>query len=246
MSNSSCDNYDIELVCKEISPNERMVADTLAAYLSVGRSTIDLLRFLWLTKRERKQPSRILDFGCGHGRVARHLRVWAPDSTIFAADVRTDAIEFCASVLGCVPVQLTPTFGEAILPGEIDLVWVGSVFTHIDHSRMRVLFEWLWRSVSPGGYLMITTHGEHAKRIVESGKMRFIAPEKWKSILDQYRSSGCGYESYGREDLGDWGVSLISIENAVELSSPFHDAMFVMMVSGGWANLQDVVVWQKM
>ena len=70
--------------------------------------------------------------------------------------------------------------------------------------------------------------------------------EKWEKICTSFEESHCGYESYDREDLGDWGVSLISLAHALSLGRNHPDASFVLAASGGWANLQDVLIWKKL
>lgn len=214
-------------------------------YLNVGRSAINVLRTLYQSQMIRTQPASILDFGCGHGRIARHLRAWAPDAALYAADVRADGIAFCASQFGCVPVQLTPTFGEVTLPKSMDLIWVGSVFTHIDRARMTVLFDWLWDSLAPGGHLVITTHGAFAKDLSDSGQRKFFTPKKWAEVVEQYQRTGAGYASYDREDLGEWGFSLTSDAEIARLGEGKPDGRLRMFLSGGWARLQDVFAWQK-
>jgi SAM-dependent methyltransferase len=244
----SLQSYRLSDVDRTISADERMITPetSVDTYMYIGKSTIDILQSLYLMSGIRDLPETILDFGCGHGRIARHLRAWAPESVVFAADIRSDGIAFCSEQLGCKPVQLTPEFGEAKLPEKIQLTWVGSVFTHVDRLRMTKLFDWLWQSVAKGGHLVITTHGEYAKGLAERGEKAFITPEKWGKIVSDYQNLGTGYQSYDRADLGDWGLSLSSTEDVMSLARDKADARLVMFVSGGWAKLQDVFVWQKL
>lgn len=67
--------------------------------------------------------------------------------------------------------------------------------------------------------------------------------ERWASLIRDYEETGVAYESYGREDLGDWGLSLASVETVISLGRRRTNAQLVGYVETGWANLQDVAAW---
>lgn len=49
---------------------------------------------------ERASTDRILDFGCGHGRVMRWLRAAYPNARITGTDVDKGGVDFCAATFG--------------------------------------------------------------------------------------------------------------------------------------------------
>ena len=81
------------------------------------------------------EPQRILDFPCGHGRVLRYLRAAYPLAEITACDLNRDGVEFCAERLGAVPVMSSEDPADIRLAGEFDLIWCGSLLTHLDSGR---------------------------------------------------------------------------------------------------------------
>jgi ubiquinone/menaquinone biosynthesis C-methylase UbiE len=102
---------------------------------------------------------RILDFGCGSGRLIRWLCDVVGGSEIWGVDLRAENILWCKQ-------NLQPPFHFAVttvvphLPFEdnhFDLIYAGSVFTHIDDLVDSWLLE-LKRILKPNGYLYITIH----------------------------------------------------------------------------------------
>jgi SAM-dependent methyltransferase len=116
--------------------------------------------------------SRILDFGCGWGRITRFFLkdVFPHRENIFGVDVMPEAIEIC---------RQTKTPGNFILidnhppldfpPESFDLIYAYSVFSHLSEA---VSLEWLEefsRLLKPDGLLVVTTQGrwliEHCRSL---------------------------------------------------------------------------------
>ena len=57
-----------------------------------------------LTAVGTQDVRRVLDFGCGHGRVMRVLKAALPDADLVACDIDEDALSFCAETFGAQPV----------------------------------------------------------------------------------------------------------------------------------------------
>ena len=212
--------------------------------MSVGRSAVRCISSAQTIASSYKH-ARILDFGCGHGRVMRHLRAFAPQSELYAADIRADGVQFCVDEFGCEPVLLTQEFCGVQLPGKQDIIFVGSVFTHIDYQRQKKLWKWLFDALAPSGLLVATFHGYRAREFHESGAMKFISDEKWALIISEYEKTGCGYQSYEIADLGDWGVSLNAVPSIFGLPGGHKENRVVGFAEYGWAGIQDAVCWQR-
>jgi SAM-dependent methyltransferase len=103
----------------------------------------------------------ILDFGCGAGRVLRHLPALT-GARLFGCDYNRKLIAWCRTHLSFADFSINET--EARLPYEdrsFDLVYALSVFTHFTEAQHRFWIDELRRIVRPGGYLLLTTHGKH-------------------------------------------------------------------------------------
>jgi ubiquinone/menaquinone biosynthesis C-methylase UbiE len=115
---------------------------------------------------------RILDFGCGSGRMIRWLRGLAEGSEIWGVDIRAEHVLWCRE-------HLRPPFHFAVttivphLPFEdryFDLIYAGSVFTHIDDLVDSWLLE-LRRVLRPGGLLYLTIHDKTSAAMLK-GELR--------------------------------------------------------------------------
>lgn len=105
---------------------------------------------------------RILDFGCGAARMLRFFADHAATGECWGVDSDGKRLAWCME-------HLTPPFHFALttrlphLPFEdrwFDLVFAGSVFTHIDDLMVSWLLE-LRRVLAPGGYAYLTLHDNH-------------------------------------------------------------------------------------
>lgn len=103
----------------------------------------------------------ILDWGCGVGRVVRHLKEQNPSAELFACDINEQRIiwnkkhyrDIAFSVISYSP----PT---AYASDHFDLIYGISIFTHIDAASQDLWLKELYRILKPNGVLLITTQGE--------------------------------------------------------------------------------------
>jgi SAM-dependent methyltransferase len=103
---------------------------------------------------------RALDFGCGCGRLLLEaVRRW-PHVQWSGSDVDARGVEWCAANLPGARVLVNPPLPPLPFPdGEFDLIWCGSVFTHLDENRQDAWLAELRRALAPGGHLLASVHG---------------------------------------------------------------------------------------
>jgi SAM-dependent methyltransferase len=111
--------------------------------------------------RSLKDFRRILDWGCGCGRMTRAFRTRLPSSERYATDIDPEAIDWLKQNYGQVAdFRLAPHHPPtSYADGLFDFVLGLSIFTHLPEDMQ---FEWLGeleRITSPGGYLILTTSG---------------------------------------------------------------------------------------
>jgi SAM-dependent methyltransferase len=131
---------------------------TSEAYLEMGREHVAAMeRVLETGGAPLASASRILDFGCAAGRMTRWLFPLAAEREIWGVDLNSEYIYWARSNL-TPPFRFLTTTSFPHLPFEdryFDLVYAGSVFTHID-DMAAAWFAELARVLRPGGMLYIT------------------------------------------------------------------------------------------
>ncbi len=131
-----------------------------AHYASVGRSAVAAIgRALAAAERRFDDVEACLDMPCGYGRVLRVLAQEIPGERITACDINRRAIRFCASEFGAMPLRSTPNLDRMRL-GRYDLIWCGSLVTHIDERRVEQLLRRFAHALVPGGVAIVTIHAE--------------------------------------------------------------------------------------
>ena len=109
--------------------------------------------------RPKKKSERILDLPSGHGRVLRYLKAEYPDARLTACDIHPDAVDFCAQVLGATPIYGQAHPNEMEFQDKFDLIWCGSLLTHLDVPMWHEFLGLFESLLEVGGLLIFTTHG---------------------------------------------------------------------------------------
>ena len=140
-------------------------------YITKGKRDTDRMLEIATTSNFSLTPgSRLLDMGCAAGRMIRHLSALSQSCEIWGVDVSAPHINWCKGNL-TPPFHFATTTTVPHLPFEdsyFDLIYTGSVFTHIDDLADAWLLE-LRRVLSPGGRLYVTIHDRHTIKLLDEG-----------------------------------------------------------------------------
>jgi ubiquinone/menaquinone biosynthesis C-methylase UbiE len=143
---------------------------------------------------------RVLDFGCGAGRMIRWLKDAALSCEIWGADINANYIFWCQQHLSP-PFNFVVTTTLPHLPfedGYFDMIYAGSVFTHVDDLARTWLLE-LRRVTSVQGRLYITVHDKHTLEILRrDGRLPLSRLVKAGKGREQYVQSSFGMLTVGR------------------------------------------------
>jgi SAM-dependent methyltransferase len=143
-----------------ISPNDQMYAGSQSQYFAIGHSALQAIDVaLRAAGKQRSSVRRILDLPCGHGRVCRYLRDAFPRAEITACDLETDGVDYCAATFGAIPVYSDPIAARIKLGGTFDLIWCGSLLTHLSEQRSREFLDLFCSRLAEGGIVVFTVHG---------------------------------------------------------------------------------------
>src|SRR4051812_12526083 len=231
-----------EAAIKEIAADDEMYNTGKDWYFSVG---LDALRAILniLSLASIKSVDSILDLPCGHGRVARYLRAVFPSAEMTFCDINRSGVDYCAKTFCGSAVYSDIELERVDLGRKFDLIWVGSLFTHIDFRRYKAWIEFLCRQLTPNGVLVITLHGPGAIQFVT--KYPMLRPDGWNEILSQYLLTGFGYADYDRHNPQGYGVSLGRVSKTMEIVEQIPGVRLISYIERGWGDNHDVMAIQK-
>jgi len=171
-----------------------------AEFLCNGQNIMnDLTRALSKINKSFSDFDHVLDFGCGCGRSLIWCKEIAKKSNIYGSDFDAEAIAWCREhipfgkyyVNQALPLTKFPT-------GMFDLIFAVSVFTHLNLDYQLSWLSELKRISAPGGYLLLTCHGETVWRNLPPERIETLRKDGvlfdrepfWENIFpDWYRST---------------------------------------------------------
>lgn len=106
---------------------------------------------------------KVLDWGCGPGRVIRHMPdVIGEGSSFYGTDYNKNSVDWCTKNLKGINFNLNSL--DAKLPYETDtfnVIYGISIFTHLSEQMHYGWYNELVRVLKPGGILFLTTQGDN-------------------------------------------------------------------------------------
>lgn len=225
-----------------LAPEDGMYVGDDRHYLSCGASALNAI-ICNLRLANAPNPSTILDFGAGAGRVTRWIRAAFPAAEIYACDVRADDMEFCAKAFRAKTWISGNDIDALVAPGKYDLIWVGSVATHLSGDNTRRLLQKLISWAKPGGLLVMSLHGRQALAIRASGQHSYdVDDEAWEQIKSGYATSGYGYADY--RGTSGYGISVTKLSWAATVIEQRSSIRLVSLSERAWDDHHDVLAVQ--
>jgi SAM-dependent methyltransferase len=133
---------------------------TAQAFLDAGRDIAECIReVLALHGVQPEGFGRILDFGCGCGRVLRNWRSLA-ETEVHGCDYNPELVRWCERNLLFAHSRANAVHPPVAYPSDhFDLIYSFSVFTHLPEELQQPWIDELRRITRGGGYVLITTSG---------------------------------------------------------------------------------------
>jgi SAM-dependent methyltransferase len=120
---------------------------------------------------------RILDFGCGWGRITQVLLRDAKLGNLVAADVQQAALDMCQEAgFGCEFTQFDSWPPASVPDNSFDLIVGFSVFSHLSEENHMAWVEELSKKLKPGGVLAASTRPRSFIRMVDDLRKRTDLP----------------------------------------------------------------------
>ena len=132
----------------------------------------------WLVDHFKKHidlsNKQILDWGCGHGRIIRHLpMIIGNGCRYFGTDYNKQSIDWCSKNIPNIQFNLNSL--DAQLPYEdnrIDVIYGISIFTHLSEQLHYDWYKKLYRILKPNGIMFLTTQGDNFKEKLTSAELK--------------------------------------------------------------------------
>lgn len=238
--------YEGATISREISDHDAMyrrgVPGALDHYLSVGRSAIALLGQAMITG-ERDSFASVLDLPCGAGRVTRHLTAFFRDAELFVGDINKGAEEFAAINFGAKRFAFPANFIGS--PARrFDLIFCGSLLTHLPGHLFVAATSWLIQALQPNGILVATTHGRRAS-FLQRTQLRYIDDNAWRAVDDDCRLHGFGFVETECNAAGPYGYSFTAPRWVMSLLETESSCRILGYQEAAWDDHQDALIVQK-
>lgn len=174
--------------------------DAGISLLTPTMSFVRALTYNYAALRNRAlSGAKILDYGCGYGRITRLMYYFTDPERIWAVDPWDYAVGLCREA-GLAANLGQSDYLPAALPapeGEIDVMFAFSVFTHTSRSATDAALSALRRHIAPEGLLAITIR----------------SPEYWQVNPDyaadaatyqaRHEAEGFVFVPHGRNTVGE-------------------------------------------
>lgn len=231
-----------------LAPHDDMLpgpsAEHLETYLAVGRSAVQCIAEA-LVLAGLPAVRSVLDLACGYGRVLRHLRPLFPDARLVASDIDPGRVAFCERTFGAEGVVAPEDLAELDLGGEFDLIWCGSLLTHLAEPLFGRTLERIVTLLAEPGAAVVSLHGRYAVEHQRRG-FHYLPVDRWQRIVQDFASRGFGYEDY--EELADYplhrryGVTLTAPAWVAGQIEKLPGARLLGYHERAWDDHHDVVV----
>ncbi len=220
-----------------LAPGDTMHDGRDDHYLAVGLSALRCIE----GALGSRVPGRILDLPCGFGRVTRVLRARYPDARITVSDLDRPGVDFAAAQFGATGVYSVDDLAALELDGTFDLIWVGSLVTHLSEAQTRAFLQALHRSMAADATLVVSSHGPTIVAGLKSW-LYGLEPASAAGVLDDYGGCGYGHRGYGGSD--GYGISLTD-RHWWGTAAADHGFTLVSYQEQAWDGHQDVLALRK-
>jgi Methyltransferase domain. len=209
-----------------------------------GRMSVeDLTRALAAIGRSFDEFNDVLEWGCGCGRILRHLPPPTAPKRLYAFDIDQEGLSWVNEYLPWVETSCTD--GLPPLPyadATFDLIFNHSVMTHLDAAYQDAWLGELRRALKPGGIATLTVSGKNA-----FGKFLETLPADTRiTYAENLRTDGIVYISQDQ-----WSADFPEFYH-----TSFHDVNYIFnhwaefldircYIPRGSLDYQDMIVLQK-
>jgi len=184
-----------------------------------------------------------------------------PEARLTAADIDHHAVNFCVETFGAEPIYSHMHSHEVPPDGEFDLIWCGSLLTHLNADRIREFLELFESHLSPGGLVLFTTSGRAGygvlRRLLPDTDPAEVSPADIDAARQYFPFPDDALPAFARAfeeegfaflDLAEgvrYGTSLASPAWMCRELERLPRLRLVHYMERGWGSVQDVVACRR-
>lgn len=221
-----------------IDQKDGMAKGTREQYFKTGKDGLrNIIDAISTSSIRSEDVEAVLDYACGYGRVLRWLQAAFPGAAVNGLDVDKSAVASARRILGVDVDVLDPSLPKE-LDKKYDIIWVGSLFTHLPESEMRRVLRFLCQQLTDRGVLVFTAHEQFVFDRLRVGEKTYnLSADGQAKLLKEYVEGGFAFSPYPKAD--GYGISIsrpavvLNLVDDAGLSPVFFKAR-------GWVNHQDV------
>jgi len=225
-------------------PEQRLYGESAELHLEDGRQSWEqIVDMLQTDGKIGLHGKRILEFGCANGRLLRHFEPFAKNCEIWGVDINSKSIYWCKQNLSP-PFNFVTVTTIPHLPFEdrfFDVIYAGSVFTHIDDLADAWFLE-IRRVLAIDGLFCFTIHDRNTIK-----KMETTTAPNWRAFskdLEGFPVFQTNKHDFGMIAIGrdDWSQIFYDMEY---LKKSLENIFEIIAVREGAFGLQTAVLVRR-
>ena len=232
------------LVNQSVSPDDEMVtAGSEADYFAIGKRALELIRLAG-DLCNRPDYQNILDLPCGHGRVMRWMRAQYPHAIITGCDLNRAGVDFCRTQFGAQSVYSEVDLNKVEFEAPFDLIWCGSLLTHLPVAKALATLDWLIHWASEDAVIMLSTQGRYFSSLLARDQGDFADNANIVGLLERYVADGAAFEPYYEDPNQQYGLTVVTPEFLTRHIQRNPHVIVRAYLEQAW-GVQDVVILYK-
>jgi SAM-dependent methyltransferase len=249
--NQIWERYKAESVSADCHPDDDMTHPEWdhdgTGYLATGQAALKII-LQSLVAAEKKTVNTILDMPCGFGRVTRHIKAAFPEAKVYACDLYDDRINYCADQFGAVPFKSREVLSDIELPGKFDLIWCGSLLTHLPKPIFLDALRFYSASLAEDGIAIITLLGR-VSPYIHHNRFKYLADEAFSRVERDFNLTGFGYADYNLPtkffEQSSYGIAVVSPSYVIRCIESDNTIRICGYLERHWVAQQDVLILKK-
>jgi SAM-dependent methyltransferase len=176
------------------------------SFLSVGKvGAQNIIAILEKNSIDCRRFKAVLDFGCGCGRIIRHIRALL-SAQLYGVDYNPRLIEWCTQHMPFARFETNQLYPPLRYEdATFDFIYALSVVTHLPEIHQTLWMKELFRLLKEGGYLLVSVHGdEFVQFLTEEERKLYLMGRMVIKNCSEAGTNRCGVyhpESYVRTVL---------------------------------------------